>query len=97
MSRRPADGKGALFAPGPAAAAPAGPGKRGLFSRPVTGSGPVTATCADCRSARRMWPVELVVRHFPVPLWLPRGPYDHRLRCDPCGRHTWHSVRWGRP
>ena len=91
-------GKRAVFAPDVASApAASGSGKRALYSPPgAQGSGPLTAECGECRSRRRMWPVEAVVRQLPLPLWLPRGRYDHRLRCGPCGRRTWHSVTWRR-
>jgi len=81
-------------------------GKRALYSgarpqsdslatttgNPIDDQGTFTVKCQRCHQLSHLSLLDLVIFQFPLSVWLPRGPYDHRMTCPTCRKRSWCSV-----
>ncbi len=81
-------------------------GKRALFSgarpepdsllatsgNPLADRGTFTVRCERCSQTAHVGVLDLLIYQFPVGVWLPRGPFDHRMTCPVCRKRAWCSV-----
>jgi hypothetical protein len=95
---------GSMEGGAPAVALPVG--KRALYSgarpepdslvmtsgNPLDERGTFTVECGRCRQTSHIGVLDLLIFQFPVGIWLPRGPFDHRMTCPSCRKRAWCSV-----
>lgn len=56
------------------------------------GSGIFLVECSRCKRASRIGLIDLLICQLPIGFWLPRGKYDHRMKCPSCRKRVWAGV-----